>query len=218
MKLKENVFGRFFLVFCCTALFFAPTLYGQDWNTFTQPQSAPVSEEAAPDSVPLSAQKPDTVNVTQDSIPLSVKQPDTIYVVVPPSGNIQQTQPYQNSSGRYSRYDRFTIKELQYRQYRAQRMQNTGFNLLISGITIGTASILLMATNSIESEDAGEFTRFFIGYIGIVVATPPLVSLGIVFNRIGASKKRRYNNVLTDRQRQLSFDIYPNKMQLSFHF
>ncbi|HKP94142.1 MAG TPA: hypothetical protein VJ385_00155 [Fibrobacteria bacterium] len=112
-----------------------------------------------------------------------------------------------------------------------QKMQNTGFGLMMGGIGCGAGGILLMVTGIIQmnrdnrsdeygnrkSSDKGLGT-FLIGYVALGAGAPALITTGIILNRVGNHKRRRFQDRLDGEGGRLGLGIGPNSLRLSYGF
>ena len=113
-----------------------------------------------------------------------------------------------------------------------ERMQSTGFGLLMGGIGCGAGGLLLMITGINEMDRnnhydpyTGEQTNsdkgvgtFIVGYIALVVGCPALVTTGIILNRVGNHKKLRAQDEIEESGGHVDMNIGLNSMRLSYSF
>lgn len=202
----------------CLSMFLAASLTAQ--SVAAAPKSAakpatapaPVAQAPAPETAPA----PAPVSTGKDTVFL-VR--DTVYV--------------KQESGRPD-HDLAFLNE---RRDRFARMQSNGFGLIMSGIATGVGGIALMAIGINRNIAANEKIEddpwsdevssdegmgiFFLGYLS-AVATVPLLTVGIILNRIGNGRRIRYENLIEEhpetRKGDLRLDVAPNALKLSYTF
>lgn len=114
------------------------------------------------------------------------------------------------------------------RRERFDRMQHTGFNLMMGGVACGAGGVVLMIyANSLAKEgrnrsDSGYqegvpdgMVPFFVGYISVLVGFPALLTTGIILNRIGNHKRIQAEEMLDSGAR---LDFGPNSFKVSYSF
>ncbi len=153
------------------------------------------------------------------SAPIAAKH-DTVFIQTPAAAtHVRKAAPLADIGEMTERRDHF------------RRMQSTGFGLLMGGIACGAGGILLMTTglnqansqhydqygNATGTSDKG-FATFMVGYIALVVATPALITTGIILNRVGNSRRRRYQADLDDWDKKVGVQIGLNSLRLTYNF
>jgi hypothetical protein len=173
---------------------FAKALYAPDPGT---PMAELVLAQAAPAAVDGSATSADSA-------------------VAP-----KMARPSRANYGEYSR------EELERKRNRFESMQKTGFGLTMGGIAAGAGGLILMinglANLETHRDSYGDTVTeepgagFWIGYISLVGAFPPLLTTGIILNRIGAHKRQTYERLL-ETASHMRMDVGPDSFRLSFSF
>lgn len=175
-------------------------------------QSAPAPAKPAPpaaaSAAPAPSAKPDTVVVKRDTVFLERRSPRAV------------------------EYDR---EFLESKRDHFARMQRNGFGLLMGGIGAAAGGLTLMIIginqniaanedyNSTdpygyeESSDEG-MGLVMVGYISLL-ASPALITTGIILNRIGNGRRRSYERMLDDKAaNHLRLDVGLNSLRLSYTF
>ncbi|MDB5049638.1 MAG: hypothetical protein JWO30_2709 [Fibrobacteres bacterium] len=155
-----------------------------------------------------------------DGAALPEVKKDTVYIQVPapaPSAT-GHARPAEDMGYLVERRDRF------------QRMQNNGFGLLMGGIGAGVGGVLLMVTGANqmdrnnrvdqygnETRSGNGETALVIGYLAAVLVAPPLITTGIILNRVGNHKRERFQQDI-DAGGRVDLGIGPNSVRLSYSF
>jgi hypothetical protein len=163
--------------------------------------------------------------VTKDSLNVQV---------LPPAAAGTQTEPVMRPPRRERRpvvhdESEMDLDYLKGRRERFQNMQNTGFGLLMGGIGCAGGGMLLMITGINQAERSNDpyddnggssddgLGMFLIGYLA-VIASPGLIIPGIILNRVGNSRKRRYDSMIEDHPDRVSLNVGINSLSLSYTF
>jgi hypothetical protein len=120
-----------------------------------------------------------------------------------------------------------THDELVARRDAGARLQSTGFGLMMGGVGAGVGGLILIiaAANNMETHrDAYgyETTReppsyITLGVISLVYIFPPLLTTGIIINRIG-NHRRVSSERMLDETGGAHLQIGPNSLRLSYSF
>jgi hypothetical protein len=120
-----------------------------------------------------------------------------------------------------------TQEEWAARRDAGARLQSTGFGLMMGGIGAGVGGMVLIVTalNNLEThtdqygyKDNGEPPAYFtFGIISLVYIFPPLLTTGIILNRIGNHRRVRSEQML-EGTGGAHLEIGPNALRVSYTF
>ena len=136
------------------------------------------------------------------------------------------TAPNSAPRTRRSRGSELTREEWVTRRDGGRKMQSTGFGLMMGGIGAGVGGVVLMvsALNNMETRtDAYGYERdelpgyFTLGFVGLAYLFPPLLTTGIILNRIGNHKRVRAEQMLEETG-GARLQVGPNSLRLSYSF
>ena len=146
-----------------------------------------------------------------------------------PAASVAPASPEPRTAPRTRRRygQELTQEEWAARRDAGARLQSTGFGLMMGGIGAGVGGLVLIVTalNNLEThrdaygyETTSEPPSYFgLGVVSLVYVFPPLLTTGIILNRVGNHRRVRAEQML-DETGGARLEIAPNGFRVAYTF